>query len=66
MPRTNPDGDVELPGADYNNFNVPECAHCVAEGRDKSIVSCGGTKELTTGQAQCHFLRGDAAASSAR
>lgn len=39
MPRTNPDGDVELPGADYNNFTVPECAHCLAEGRDMSIVS---------------------------
>ncbi|BEI84521.1 hypothetical protein CcaverHIS002_0411250 [Cutaneotrichosporon cavernicola] len=38
MPRTNPDGDVELPGADYNNFNVPECEVCVAEGIDKSIV----------------------------
>ncbi|GMK56829.1 hypothetical protein CspeluHIS016_0306690 [Cutaneotrichosporon spelunceum] len=38
MPRTNPDGDVELPGADYKNFNVPECEICVAEGIDKSIV----------------------------
>ncbi|CAK9787414.1 DHS-like NAD/FAD-binding domain-containing protein [Cutaneotrichosporon oleaginosum] len=38
MPRTNPDGDVELPGADYNKFNVPACALCVAEGTEKSIV----------------------------
>lgn len=38
LPRTNPDGDVELPGADYATFSVPECGACAAEGIEKSIV----------------------------
>lgn len=38
-PRTNPDGDVELPGADYANFHVPECSKCIEQGETHSIVS---------------------------
>ncbi|EKD00749.1 hypothetical protein A1Q2_04941 [Trichosporon asahii var. asahii CBS 8904] len=34
MPRTNPDGDVELPGADYASFVVPPCSQCAAVGQE--------------------------------
>ncbi|KAL1410821.1 hypothetical protein Q8F55_001764 [Vanrija albida] len=37
-PRTNPDGDVELPGADYTTFRVPECAVCSGQRKHNSIV----------------------------
>ncbi|KAG6381707.1 DHS-like NAD/FAD-binding domain-containing protein [Boletus reticuloceps] len=32
-PRTNPDGDVELEGVSYDDFVVPECLACLAQGR---------------------------------
>ncbi|KIR51944.1 hypothetical protein I315_05582 [Cryptococcus gattii Ru294] len=32
QPRTNPDGDVDLRGANYNSFNVPSCRICEAKG----------------------------------
>ncbi|KAG9313096.1 DHS-like NAD/FAD-binding domain-containing protein [Chiua virens] len=32
-PRTNPDGDVELEGVSYDDFVVPECLECRAQGR---------------------------------
>ncbi|KAG8221030.1 DHS-like NAD/FAD-binding domain-containing protein [Butyriboletus roseoflavus] len=32
-PRTNPDGDVELEGVSYDDFVVPECLECLAQGR---------------------------------
>ncbi|WVQ75610.1 hypothetical protein IAR50_005239 [Cryptococcus sp. DSM 104548] len=38
QPRTNPDGDVDLRGANFSTFNVPPCPSCKAEGEDKSIV----------------------------
>ena len=28
--RTNPDGDVDLPGAPYSTFRYPACPHCLA------------------------------------
>ncbi|ORX40464.1 DHS-like NAD/FAD-binding domain-containing protein [Kockovaella imperatae] len=34
-PRTNPDGDVELPGADFRDFTVPGCKICEAQGKGK-------------------------------
>ncbi|WVN90001.1 uncharacterized protein L203_105233 [Cryptococcus depauperatus CBS 7841] len=37
QPRTNPDGDVDLRGANYNSFNVPLCQICAANG-EKSVV----------------------------
>lgn len=37
-PRTNPDGDVELPGADYTTFRVPECSVCAGHRKHNSIV----------------------------
>ncbi|WVQ83676.1 hypothetical protein IAT38_005819 [Cryptococcus sp. DSM 104549] len=38
QPRTNPDGDVDLQGANYNTFNVPHCRACEAEGKGKSSI----------------------------
>ncbi|GKT53712.1 sir2 family protein [Colletotrichum tofieldiae] len=29
--RTNPDGDVDLPGAPYTTFRYPACPHCLAK-----------------------------------
>ncbi|KAK2025808.1 Sir2 family protein [Colletotrichum zoysiae] len=29
--RTNPDGDVDLPGAPYTTFRYPACTHCLAK-----------------------------------
>ena len=29
--KTNPDGDVDLPGAPYSMFRYPACPHCLAE-----------------------------------
>ncbi|KAF9877312.1 Sir2 family protein [Colletotrichum karsti] len=29
--RTNPDGDVDLPGAPYTTFRYPACPHCLAQ-----------------------------------
>ncbi|KAK1979415.1 Sir2 family protein [Colletotrichum cereale] len=29
--RTNPDGDVDLPGAPYTTFRYPACLHCLAK-----------------------------------
>ncbi|GFZ51073.1 Hydrolase acting on carbon-nitrogen bonds, other than peptide bonds in linear amides [Saitozyma sp. JCM 24511] len=37
-PRTNPDGDVDLPGADFTSFVVPTCRICAEEGIKSSIV----------------------------
>ncbi|KAL5500971.1 hypothetical protein ACEPAH_9358 [Sanghuangporus vaninii] len=31
--RTNPDGDVEIPGASYEDFIVPNCPACIQENR---------------------------------
>ncbi|KAK4684689.1 hypothetical protein P7C73_g5481, partial [Tremellales sp. Uapishka_1] len=38
QPRTNPDGDVDLQGANYESFAVPKCRICQDEERAKSIV----------------------------
>ncbi|OWZ38505.1 hypothetical protein LQV05_005514 [Cryptococcus neoformans] len=38
QPRTNPDGDVDLRGANYNTFNVPSCRICEAEGEKPTMV----------------------------
>ncbi|KAI0792003.1 DHS-like NAD/FAD-binding domain-containing protein [Abortiporus biennis] len=35
-PRTNPDGDVVLEGAQYDDFVVPPCPKCREEGRDNN------------------------------
>lgn len=37
MPRTNPDGDVELPGADYASFVVPPCSRCAEDGQEGMV-----------------------------
>lgn len=43
QPRTNPDGDVDLRGANYNTFNVPSCRICEAEGEKPTMVClCSG------------------------
>ena len=36
--RTNPDGDVEIPGAAYDEFVVPDCPTCMLEGRSNNVV----------------------------
>ncbi|KAH7915278.1 DHS-like NAD/FAD-binding domain-containing protein [Hygrophoropsis aurantiaca] len=36
-PRTNPDGDVELEGVSYDDFEVPDCPQCFLENRRNSI-----------------------------
>lgn len=33
--RTNPDGDVEIPGLQYSDFKYPACPRCAEEGRAK-------------------------------
>ncbi|ODN95300.1 hypothetical protein L198_04693 [Cryptococcus wingfieldii CBS 7118] len=38
QPRTNPDGDVDLRGANFSTFSVPPCPSCKAEGEHTSIV----------------------------
>lgn len=38
QPRTNPDGDVDLRGANYNSFNVPSCRICEAKGEKPGMV----------------------------
>ncbi|KAL7424514.1 hypothetical protein Q5752_000198 [Cryptotrichosporon argae] len=38
-PRTNPDGDVELPGADYTTFHVPPCARCLEAGEGEAAAA---------------------------
>ncbi|WWD19876.1 hypothetical protein CI109_104344 [Kwoniella shandongensis] len=37
-PRTNPDGDVELHGVDYNSFQVPLCRICKAENKEETTI----------------------------
>ncbi|KAH7926049.1 DHS-like NAD/FAD-binding domain-containing protein [Leucogyrophana mollusca] len=37
QPRTNPDGDVELEGVSYDDFDVPDCPQCFLEDRRNSI-----------------------------
>ncbi|KAG8936903.1 hypothetical protein FRC02_009993 [Tulasnella sp. 418] len=36
--RTNPDGDVDLRGVKFDDFVVPPCERCLAEGRNESIL----------------------------
>ena len=36
--KTNPDGDVDLPGAPYSTFRYPACPHCLA---DPPVVADG-------------------------
>lgn len=31
--KTNPDGDVDIPGAPYSTFRYPACPTCLAQGR---------------------------------
>ncbi|KAI0272493.1 DHS-like NAD/FAD-binding domain-containing protein [Gloeopeniophorella convolvens] len=39
QPKTNPDGDVALDASvSYDDFVVPECPRCIAEGRHNSIM----------------------------
>ncbi|XAO26266.1 hypothetical protein I312_105101 [Cryptococcus bacillisporus CA1280] len=38
QPRTNPDGDVDLRGANYSSFNVPSCRICEAKGEKPGMV----------------------------
>ncbi|KAL2879198.1 hypothetical protein SGCOL_005623 [Colletotrichum sp. CLE4] len=40
--RTNPDGDVDLPGAPYTTFRYPACPHCLA----KPPATPQGTKHV--------------------
>ncbi|KXH54598.1 Sir2 family protein [Colletotrichum salicis] len=40
--RTNPDGDVDLPGAPYTTFRYPACPHCLA----KPPATPEGTKHV--------------------
>jgi NAD-dependent SIR2 family protein deacetylase len=35
--KTNPDGDVDVPGVDYATFRYPACQKCLA-GKEKKIV----------------------------
>lgn len=37
-PRTNPDGDVELQGANYDDFVIPYCGTCLKQDRREHIV----------------------------
>lgn len=37
--RTNPDGDVQLEGVDFNTFVVPDCETCLAENVQNNVVS---------------------------
>ncbi|KAI9464749.1 DHS-like NAD/FAD-binding domain-containing protein [Boletus coccyginus] len=40
-PRTNPDGDVVLEGVSYDDFVVPECLECLAQGRHNTNQKSG-------------------------
>ncbi|CAG8956956.1 hypothetical protein HYFRA_00012007 [Hymenoscyphus fraxineus] len=40
--KTNPDGDVDLPGAPYSTFRYPACPHCLA----KPPVAGDGTRTV--------------------
>jgi NAD-dependent deacetylase sirtuin 4 len=35
--RTNPDGDVDVPNADYQTFRYPACPKCLASPPEKSV-----------------------------
>ncbi|KAG9002155.1 hypothetical protein FRB93_011781 [Tulasnella sp. JGI-2019a] len=37
-PRTNPDGDVDIEGIKFDNFVVPDCEACLAEGVRNNVV----------------------------
>lgn len=41
--RTNPDGDVDLPGAPYTTFRYPACAKCLAEPPTASLAASSTT-----------------------
>lgn len=43
--KTNPDGDVDLPGAPYTTFRYPACPRCMAEPRASGLD--GGEVETT-------------------
>lgn len=37
--RTNPDGDVAIEGANYDEFVVPDCPDCTLEHKRNNVVS---------------------------
>ncbi|KZV95101.1 DHS-like NAD/FAD-binding domain-containing protein [Exidia glandulosa HHB12029] len=37
-PRTNPDGDVELEGVSFDDFEVPACPECQREGKVEMVM----------------------------
>lgn len=37
--KTNPDGDVDLPGAPYTKFRYPPCPKCLEETRDGTVLT---------------------------
>jgi len=36
--RTNPDGDIEMPGVSFKNFVVPSCELCLQEGLSENVM----------------------------
>ncbi|KIJ55484.1 hypothetical protein M422DRAFT_151590 [Sphaerobolus stellatus SS14] len=36
--RTNPDGDIELPGISYDDFVIPSCEMCLSEGVSENVM----------------------------
>ncbi|CZT16587.1 related to sirtuin type 4 [Ramularia collo-cygni] len=40
--KTNPDGDVDVPGVDYNTFRYPPCPKCLADKDRKVDVDTDG------------------------
>lgn len=46
--KTNPDGDVDIPGVEYGTFRYPPCPKCLAAGQDDHQHQPAGSEERIT------------------